>query len=170
MTPEAIRTISDLRRKFYSLFASAMKTPVILAGNSQTGDSYVASWLDDRQQLNYVRIQAHTAPDHLIPGRPFILRMSMNKGIGIMPRAIWGSECQGLNRDWHFELTVLPEEILDFLPWIVSFVKTHNHNTPTAWTQEPPHPCDFKLVSGLLLSDQAWTRKAWQLQSARVAW
>ncbi|WP_242041247.1 hypothetical protein [Leptolyngbya sp. FACHB-261] len=140
-----------------------------LTGNSQTGDSYIATWLDDKQQLNYVRIQAHSAPDELIPERPFLLRVSVNRGIGIAPRATWGKECQGLNRDWHLELTVLPEEILDFLPWIVSFVKTHSSDNATTWAQEPPHPFDFQRVADTLLLSEAWTRKASQLKSACLA-
>jgi len=40
-----------------------------------------------------------------------------------------------------FELTVLPEEILDFLPWI-SLVKADDKGSPSL-VQSPPHPFEF---------------------------
>ncbi len=64
MTPEAIRVVSQLRRDFYSLFAAAMEVPVnITNGSSSTGNPPMASWIDDRQRLNYLFIYVHTAHD-----------------------------------------------------------------------------------------------------------
>jgi hypothetical protein len=163
MTPEAIRRVHELRREFYSHFATTMKVPVRITGNSYGSNFPTASWLDERQRLNYVSIYAYTAPDHLIPKRPFILRVAINKGAGRITRSKWGEECQGVNQGWHFELTLLPEEILDFLPWIVNLVKAPDRGSAGSM-QEPPHPFDFK-VSNRLLSNEVWTEKAWQLLS-----
>lgn len=163
MTPETIRIVDSLRREFYSLFAAAMKVPVRITGNSYSTNFPTASWLDGRNQLNYMSVYAYTAPDHLIPKRPFILRVAINKGAGRFTKAKWGHNCQGFNYGWHFELTVLPEEILDFLPWIVSLVKAYDKGSPEL-VQEPPHPFDFS-VSSESSSDQVWTEKAWRLQT-----
>ncbi|HEY9633387.1 MAG TPA: hypothetical protein V6D14_08275 [Coleofasciculaceae cyanobacterium] len=161
MTPEAIRTVSQLRREFYSLFAAAMEVPVsITHGSSSTGNPPMVSWIDDRQRLNYLRIYVHTAPDELIPERPFILRVSVNKGGGIAVATKWRRDSQGLNQDWNFELTLVPEEILDFLPWLVSLVKSYDQGC-TSFAQEPPHPFFFN-ISNRLLFNEAWTQKARQ--------
>jgi hypothetical protein len=161
MTPDAIRIIAQLRREFYSLFAAAMEAPVsITNGGSSTGNPPMAFWIDHRQRLNYLRVYVHTAPDELMPERPFILRVSVNKGGGIITTAKWRRDCRGLNQDWHFELTLLPEEILDFLPWLVNLVKSYDHGS-ASFVQEPPHPFSFK-ISDWLSFKEAWTQKAQQ--------
>ena len=57
-------------------------------------------------------------------------------------------------------LNLLPEEILDFSPWIVSLVKSYEKGS-TSFALEPPHPFEFK-VSNLRLSHDIWTQKAAQ--------
>lgn len=166
MTPEAIRIVSQLRHEFYALFAAAMKAPVtITTGNPSMGNPPIASWIDDRQRLNYLRVYVYTAPDELIPQRPFILRVSVNKGGGMSTAAKWRKDCQGLNQSWHFELTLLPEEILDFVPWTVSLIRSHNQGS-TPLVQEPPHPFEFKMPREFLFND-AWTQKARQFSGSQ---
>jgi len=75
----------------------------------------IASWVDDRQRLNYVNIYAYTAPDEFFPKRPFLPVVAINKSAGRVTMLKQGQECQGFNWAW-ISLTVLPEEILDFLP------------------------------------------------------
>jgi hypothetical protein len=158
MTPKAIRIVSQLRSEFYFLFAEAMKIPVnITSGNSYASNLPKASWVDTRQQLNYVCIYAHTAPDDLVPDRPLILRLSVNKGADLVVAAKRGRGSHGLNRSLYFELTLVPEEALDFLPWLVSLVKSHD--TGSSSLPEPPYPLDFKTSGGLGCRN-AWTYKA----------
>lgn len=161
MTPEAIRTISQLRREFYSLFAAAMKMPVSItnSNSSYASNPSIASWVDGRQRLNCVYVYAHTAPDNLVPERPFILRVTTNKGVGIITTTRRGKDCRELNQSWHLELTLLPEEILDFLPWIVGLVKSYDQGS-TSFVQEPPHP--FSRMSNALSFHDLWTQNAWQ--------
>lgn len=159
MTPEAIRIVTQLRREFYSLFATKMEVPVIITNsNSCASNPSIASWIDRQQRLNYVCIYVHLSPDELVPNRPFLLRLAINKGAGIGVSAKQHKDYQGLNQRWNFELTLLPEEILDFLPWIVSLVKSYEKGSPSL-TLEPPHPFEFKM-SNLLLSHDIWTQKA----------
>lgn len=161
MTPEAIRIITQLRKEFYSLFAKTMKTPVnITNGSSSTGNPPMVFWVDDRQRLNYLRVYVHTAPDELLPERPFILRVSVNRGGGIVTTPKWKKGCRGLNQDWYFELTLLPEEILDFLPWVVNAVESHAQES-TSWVQESPHALCCQISNERLLNE-AWTQKAYQ--------
>lgn len=166
MTPETIRIVSQLRREFYALFAEALDLPVYITnGNPSMANPPMASWVDSQRRLNYMRIFVHSAPDQLIPERPFIIRISVNKGGGIMPTAKWRKDCQGTNQDWHFELTLLPKELLDFLPWIVSLVEAYDQGLDFL-DQEPPHPLDFPISN--LLPDDAWTQKARQSAGSLV--
>lgn len=159
MTPSVIRIISELRHEFYSRFASAMKVPVnITGGKSYASNLSMASWMDSQQRLNYMCVYAYTAPDELVPERPFILRVAVNKGADVMVMARQEKGCQGLNRSWHFELTVLPEEILDFLPWVVSLVKSYDRGADSL-VLTPPHPLHSK-TSNLELLSSAWTSQA----------
>lgn len=167
MTPEAIRIVSQLRREFYTLFAEAMEVPVsITNGNPSMANPPMASWIDDQRRLNYMRIYVYTAPDELLPERPFILKISVNKGGGIITAAKWRKDCQGLNQDWHFELTILPEELLDFLPWVVNVVNSCDQGL-SSFVKEPPHPLDWKLSDSKL--DDAWTQKAREFAGALVS-
>jgi hypothetical protein len=166
VTPEAKHIVNELRREFYSLFAAAMDMPVMITGTSYSSNSPIASWMDDRRRLNYVNVYAYTAPDEFIPLRPFILRLAINKSAGRVMMVKKGQECRGLNAVWDFELTVLPKEILDFLPWIVSLVEAHDKSSPSLLVS-PPHPFELKLPA-LELCNQAWTEKAWHLANSTM--
>jgi len=164
MTPEAIRIVTQLRREFYSLFAREMEVPVIITNsNSCASNPSIASWVDRQQRLNYVCIYVHSSPDDLVPNRPFLLRLAINKGAGIGISARQHKDYQGINQRWFFELTLLPEEILDFSPWIVSLVKSYEKGS-SSFALEPPHPLEFKM-SNLPLSRDIWTQKAGQQAS-----
>ena len=158
MTPEAKQIVSELRREFYSLFAATMKTPVSISSTSYSSNSPIATWIDDRQQLNYVNIYAYTAPDEFNPLRPFILRLAINKSALQFMMGKKSQKSRGLNLIWNFELTVLPREILDFLPWIVSLVEARDRVAPLQ-LQSPPHPFELK-VPALELCNNAWTLEA----------
>jgi hypothetical protein len=167
MNPEAKRIVGELRHEFYSLFVAAMNVPVIITGASYSSNSPIASWVDDRQRLNYVNIYAYIAPDEFFPQRPFLLRVAINKSSGRVTPVKQKQECRGLNRGWDFVLTVLPEEILDFLPWIVRLVNADDKSS-LSLLQSPPHPFDFKVpVVGL--GNDAWTEKAWRIANSTMS-
>jgi hypothetical protein len=161
MTPEAIRIVAQLRREFYTLLAAMIQVPVnISRDNPSTSCRSMASWIDDRQRLNYVLVYAYIAPDALVPKRPFILRIAVNKGAGLLMNTKWRKDCRGLNQSWYFELTLLPEEILDFLPWVVSLIESQDDYSGS-FVETPPHPLKVKMPDVELLQN-AWTQKAWQ--------
>ncbi|MEH2268753.1 MAG: hypothetical protein V7K68_10020 [Nostoc sp.] len=167
MNPEAKHIVSELRRKFYSNFAAAMNMPVMITGTSYSSNSPIASWMDHRDRLNYINVYAYTAPDEFVPFRPFILRLAINKSAGRVAVLRKGQVCRGLNLVWDFQLTVLPKEILDFLPWIVNLVETHDKN-PSLLLQSPPHLFELE-VPEVGLFDNAWTQKAWLLANSTIS-
>ncbi|MBW4694590.1 MAG: hypothetical protein KME27_22810 [Lyngbya sp. HA4199-MV5] len=160
MTPEAVQMVSNLRREFYTLFAAEMKVPVKISGSSYNRSSSIASWVDEQEHLNYVSIYAYTAPDSLLAERPFILRVAINKGAGGITFFKRDQPHQGMNQGWHFELTVLPDELLAFLPWIVSLVKAKTKAKGShSSLQEPPYPVSLNTAN-VLLSTEAWSQEA----------
>jgi hypothetical protein len=167
VTPEAKHTVSELRLKFYSLFAAAMNVPMRVTGASYSSNSPIVFWVDDRQRLNYMNVYAYTAPDEFIPLRPFILRLAINKSAFRDMIVKKGLKYRGLNRAWNFELTLLPREILDFLPWIVSLVEAYDKGSPSLLVS-PPHPFEFQMPAVGLLN-QAWTEKAWELANLTMS-
>ncbi len=170
MTPEAIRIISQLRGEFYTLFSGQMDVPVnVTHEHSYVGKLSLASWVDTRKQLNYVCVYAYSAPDAFFPERPFILRISVNKGAGLLAAAKRGQAVRGQNFRWHFELTLMPDEILDFLPWVVHLVKAKDDNI-NALLLEPPHPLDCYSTDAAAtpLMQDAWTCKAGQSEPLRA--
>lgn len=138
-----------------------MEEPVKISGNSYNSLASIASWMDRNQRLNYITIYAYLAPDDLACDRPFILRFSINKGAGTVALPRYGQVCRGMNQQWTFELTVLPEELMDFLPWIVDLVQSQVQGLHS-FTQRPPHPLnpDFFIS---LKSAHFWTVAAEQL-------
>ena len=157
VTPEAIRFVASLRYKFYSLFAAAMNASVSITAHSYSSNFPIAYWVDADHQLNYLSVYAHTAPDELIPSRPLLLRVAINKGAGRVIVKV-GSELKSVNQGWQFELTILPEELLDFLPWIVNLVKVQSKRSLEV-SQSPPYRLEF-IAPAVGLFDSAWTEKA----------
>lgn len=160
MTPEAISLVTKLRSEFYSLFAAAMNLPVKITGQSHSTNFPIACWLNSQQQLNYLGVYAHSAPDALFPLRPLLLRVAVNQGAGPVRLIRPGLKFRDLNQTWQFELTALPEEIMDFNPWIVSLIEVHDQ-VASAAVKAPPHPLEF--ISPVASSfNHAWTERAWK--------
>jgi len=159
MTPAAASIVSELRGRFYSHFAAAMPQTVTVANTKQgaVGTS-VAAWVDERQQLNYLYIYACVAPDPFLPERPLILRLSINKGTELPPLSRLKRGSRSLNQDWFFDLTLLPEQVLAFVPWVVGVVQSQAGDADAG--VEPPHPLTFRASSPRSFLN-AWTQSAW---------
>lgn len=160
MTPEATRTITTLRREFYSRFATVMDRPVKITGSALNSSASIASWVDHRERLNYINIYAYSAPDELLCQRTLILKLAINKGAGSINFVRRDQPCRGLNQTWQFELTVLPEEILNLLPWMIHVIQTKAKGS-FASSQTPPYPVELDAAN-VLLATEAWTQQAKQ--------
>lgn len=142
MTPDTIRALAQIRQDFYSLFESLMDVPVKVTNrNSYASNLSIASWVDSQQRLNYICIFANTAPDDLVPERPFTLRLAVNQGGDTFVITRHKKGGQELNRGWAIALTLLPDEILDFLPWLVKLIRSGDISA-NAPLPAPPYPLD----------------------------
>jgi hypothetical protein len=158
MTPEAIRFVSQLRKNFYSLLATEMAVPVtLIRDNSSASGRFLAFWPDERFQLNYLLVYAHTSPDQLMPERPLILRVALNIGADPPQTSKWAKAPQGLNNSWHFQLTLLPEEILDFPDWIVSVIDSCGQSFDS-FVKTSPYPLATETPTGD--GFDVWTQQA----------
>ena len=160
MTPEAIRTVTDSRQEFYTLLANALDVPVnITKGNSYLGNTPKISWTDRFQNANYICIYAHLAPDVLMPDRPLILRLGMNQGLGLEPAKGKKNKSTPGPKLLKFELTLLPEELIKFAPWVIELV----HAYEMGMDMELDPPCQLTISTlADLVSQGAWTYEAAQ--------
>lgn len=157
MTPETIRTLGQVRQEFYIAFAAAIDAPAnITKGNLYSSNTPRISWTDRHQRLNYLCVYAHVAPDQLLPDRPLILRLGVNKGLGLDARH--GKESQQASQKLlRFELTLLPDEILDFVPWLASLLQSSVKSYEIM--ELPPCRLNLNTLDELLLYG-AWTQQA----------
>jgi len=168
MMPRAAALVSELRNRFYAYFAAAMPLPVILNQKNSSTNQGIVTWIDQWQRLNYLYIYAYTAPDDLIPQRPLILRTSINRGADTTPTSRQRRGSQGQNEEWSFDLTLLPEELLEFVPWMVGLADSQASQRQVM-VPETPRPLIFQTSQGPSFND-AWTQRAWDcLQAAGVA-
>lgn len=161
MTPAIIQKLFQIRREFFTALSAALSNEIglpvnVIQGSSSTGSPSRASWTDNQQRLNYVCLYAHMAPDALVSARPFILRIGVNKGLGLEITK-YGRGSQRFNQGLQFELTLLPEETFDVLPWLISVLKADDECS----TAIPSLP---RLLNGdtakAVLSQGAWTHSA----------
>lgn len=158
MTPEAIRTVGQVRQEFHTLFSAAIGMPVnITKGNPQSGNAPKISWTDQDQRLNYVCLYAHIAPDVMLPNRPLILRLGVNKGLGLESAKRLKASQPASQKLLRLELTLLPSEVLPFVPWIVSLLQSDDLDSDRVVS--PPSPLNFDTLDRLLRHG-AWTQKA----------
>jgi len=159
MTPAAASIVSELRGRFYSHFAAAMPQAVTVVNAKQgAAGTSVAAWVDMHQQLNYLYVYACVAPDPFLPERPLILRVSINKGTELPTLSPLKRGSRALNQDWFFDLTLLPEEVLAFVPWVIGVIQSQAGDADAA--MDPPHPLTFRVSSPRSFLN-AWTQSAW---------
>lgn len=169
MTPRVAALISELRHQFYARFAAEMPIAVILNQKNPSTHQAIVSWLDQHGQTNYLYLYAHTAPDDLFPDRPLLLRASINQGADSLPTSRQRRTNQGQNETWWFNLTLLPEELQTFAPWIASLAESQALK-PNIVVSEPPCPLTFRTGHQAASFEDAWTQAAWDYcQTAHVA-
>ncbi|MGB7415301.1 MAG: hypothetical protein WA902_13935 [Thermosynechococcaceae cyanobacterium] len=159
MTPEATSILTSLREDFYELFQAKMKMTVkVSKGKSLIFNPSMApivSWVDVQERINYLSIYAHTAPDQLIPQRPLLLRVAVNRWPTTSGQGNKGQKESQNNTDWSWELTLLPEEMMAFAPWLARWIEADSRSAELR--QRPPAILEFFPDSKATV---AWSQKA----------
>jgi len=175
MSPqEASRLTTYLRREFTHRLAASLPMP---AGVRRSPGVPIAYWLDLAGGLNHARVDPHMAPYPQELDCPLILRVSINyqaldRHEAIIRRIGWKSSYRGVYGSavgWCYELTALPKETLDFVPWIVSLAVAHAEHDESRLLPTP-HACHFWGRPGLSRR-YAWTQAAWDAtETIRQRW
>ncbi|MGF1601368.1 MAG: hypothetical protein ACFCU8_04995 [Thermosynechococcaceae cyanobacterium] len=159
MTPEAASILTSLREDFYDLFQAKMKMPVkVSKGKSLIFNPSMApivSWIDLQERTNYLSIYAHTAPDQLIPQRPLLLRVAVNRWPTTSGQSGKGQKDPQGNQDWSWELTLLSEEMMAFAPWLARWIEADSRSVELR--QRPPSILEFFPD---LKANVAWSQRA----------
>ncbi|MGD1908478.1 MAG: hypothetical protein ACFB0C_21190 [Leptolyngbyaceae cyanobacterium] len=159
MTPSAIRTLAQVRQDFYAEFAKQLGLPVTTTkGGSHSSNASKIAWADSQQRANYICVYAHIAPDALIPERPLILRLGVNKGLGLEPAKRKKETASSGQKVLRFEVTFLPDEIMGLVPWLVRLLQSQDDQPELEVT--PPAAIGKAVPLNELLTQGAWTQKA----------
>lgn len=160
MTPEAKQILAQLRDEFYSKFAEVMKTSVDLSKDStlifNPSLAPVATWIDDQARFNYLNFYAFTAPDDLTSDRSLTVQIAINSPGPA--KEVARKTGHPLNQDWSLKLTVLPEEALDIVHWVASWIHSQGNDSIAI-----PAAVRLKALPTQMPSDyQICTLTAWQ--------
>ena len=147
-----------LRREFTRRLAHALgKRAEAMRGPIAT------IWYDAFGRIGNAQVVPHLAPQSHDPDAPLIPQVAVN----CYPVKYTRARADRLGCPWdhvpetatdrpRLELNATPEELLDFVPWVVNLIEHHEGGTPLS---EPPHACDTR---GLATHDACyvWTCKA----------
>lgn len=161
--------IAYLRRDFFEHFLANMKMPAEVNLRPP-----MVCWLDPNGHINHLRVHACMQPHAGIPDRPLIPRLYVNHYALDNPERIarrMGWPLRPVRIDapiqWSFELSLLPNQLTDFAPWIVSLAQAHAAND-SSMVMAPPHKCHFwnDREGGILACRYAWSAAAWRRMKA----
>lgn len=155
---QARRRANAIREEFLRELAAALDRDVLFVERPR-----LIAWRSAQGRVEHARLEPYYLPDRRDPARPLILRASINYGgpadwKPILKRVGWEDRVRA-DRWWKMELSMLPGEVLDYVPWLASVVGAHEHND-AARVIEPPHPTRFWQVEHLD-RDYAWSEAAW---------
>ncbi len=148
----------ELRREFTWCLARARGRRA-----EQTRCPIATVWCDAHGRIGNAQVIPHLAPQCYDISIPLVPRIAVNSYVvGMNIARINRIGCPVDRSPWpamerpRLILSVAPEELIDFVPWIANLVEHHESEIPL---QEPPHPCD---VRGAELRDalEVWTGKA----------
>lgn len=153
--------LHTLHAEFLPMLAQAMIRPVAVFRTPP-----IAAWLDTRARLNHLRIYRHVGPDVLHPDTPLVVRISCNRDRPALTEAplipIPGVRDLSLlahNTEWSFEMSLLPEEVFRFTPWIAALLeaKTMGEVPVSTGPERPaPHCTDACATCSYCWTDDAF--------------
>ncbi|MFB3883540.1 MAG: hypothetical protein ACE149_19920 [Armatimonadota bacterium] len=125
-------------------------------------------WLDPDGLFNQAQMVTLSAPCVESLKAPLILRVSINHlrffyAATVRKRADWPavSSWQEKPATWSYELSLLADQLMDFVPWVAQLVLAKTCQDERLLLS-PPDACHF-WVHPNLLCDYAWTVKAWEV-------
>lgn len=147
--------ISKLRRSFYGSFAELLGRTAIRDRTRQA-----IGWLSDDGKVNNLYLHFYSEPSWMNPHCPFIVRIAINHyAFSFNWKKLCGKKSEYLTRsDWSFELSLFPDQLMEFSNWVVNLVLAHEKRDASL-LPDPPHPCYFWCGYDLYCN-YAWTKNA----------
>lgn len=159
-TREGLYTWRELGREFCERFGKALGWPMELTRRLPV----TACWRGRSGLLEQVLVLPYMRPlDRETAGMPSIPRVAVNCYRTLVPRAMLrrlravGYAVGVQQTAERLELSVLPEELFDFAPWVAERVRVLAAGFPEA-ISEPPH-----RVLGAGQSEYVWSESAWRV-------
>ena len=152
-----------LRRVFLKQLADQLTLPA--AFHTRPGPP-ATCWLDPDGRFNQAQIVTLSAPHVESLDAPLVLRISINYlrflyGAAVRKRMGWPAvPAWREHHIWSYELSLLADQLLDFVPWVAQLVLAKTHQDERLLLS-PPEACHFWIHPNLLC-DYAWTVKAWE--------
>ena len=144
-------------------FEAALERPVLRAARP-----LALVWPSSAGRVEHLRFEPYYAPLAGEPRRPLIVRFSVNccyfEGIERAARRaglLGQGDDYALGSGWRFELSVLPEEAVRFVPFVVGVVLAHDEHDLSC-IPEPPVATRFWQEQPLA-RNYAWSETAWQI-------
>jgi hypothetical protein len=129
-------------------------------------------------RVEYAHAAPYYSPCDADPARPAVLRVYINKFASShieteVRRAGWEAKpkLRVLNapeppqRDWSFELSILPKEAESFVPFLVGLILAHEHQDPSLM-RGAPSELRFFTEEQPLKRWHAWSAAAWAAADA----
>jgi hypothetical protein len=148
---------SEIRQGFYRLLAAGLSHD-----SASIGSPPRLCWSDLGGAFNHVWLYPFLSPTPSCPHLPWIARVAVNiLDPMLVPNEVARSLCvTSWYPDWHLELTLLPEELADFAPWVAQLADAHD----VLWSERvvgPPRRLHRPLTrEGLLDAASLWSESA----------
>jgi hypothetical protein len=151
---------AELRESFYEAFAGRLIHAV-----ERIASPPRACWCDFAGAFNHVWLYPFLSPTASRPELPWVGRISVNilDPMLVPPEVSHSLGVSSWYPDWHLELTVLPEQLLDFAAWLADLASAHDDLWPDR-VPAPPHRLQRPLSrQGLLEAAALWSVPALEL-------
>ncbi len=161
---EAESRVKRLRRLFLEQLAEQLSLPAFF--HTRPGPP-TTCWLDPEGRFNQAQIVTLSSPHVESLEAPLIVRVSLNYlrfryEARVRDRMGWPAPSAWPEQQctWSFELSLLADQLLDFVPWVAQLVLAKTCQDERLLLS-PPEACHFWIHPNLLC-DYAWTVKAWE--------
>ena len=168
---EADHLAAQLRREFAAALQQHLTLPATVRW---TPGLPITCWLDEWGYINHACVFTIGAPDGAASPDLLVLRISINllafDGERAIRRRMGWPDISAFPPEpkpagWHYELSLLPRQLLRFAPWIAELALAKAKHDGSLLTK-PPAPCCFWGGRSLHCA-YAWTQAAWRRTELR---
>lgn len=158
-------TLSRLQAEFATALEDQLWMPYLQVGSPEVP---TVCWQGICDQLGQARLTSFLAPHAGRPERLFLVRIELNRPPLVSESWLRGEfqysdypvpvEARGEVQPWTFRLTLLPEQVLAFVPWVASVICAHEAGEDCVLEVPPENVLCWPRWG--LTCDYAWSASA----------